>query len=127
MVPSAPIVLLVDDHADTRDLHAQIFSLSGFTVWEAEDGAAALDKAAVGPLPSVVVTDLRMPGRVSAADLCRRFTADDVPVIALTGVGPGPEHEAMRVAGCCAILVKPVRLDTLVAAVKRVLGRGESA
>jgi CheY-like chemotaxis protein len=103
MAFDASIVLLVDDHADTRDLFAQIFSLSGFSVWEADDGAAALARTAAGLLPSVVVTDLRMPGRVSASELCRRFTERGVPVIALTGLGPGPELDEMQAAGCCAI------------------------
>jgi CheY-like chemotaxis protein len=126
MVSRAPIVLLVDDHTVTRELHAQIFGLSGFRVWEAEDGAAALDKAAEGPLPSVVVTDVRMPGRVSAAELCRRFTDEGVPVVAVTGLGPGAEHAEMQAAGCCAILVKPVRLDRLIAEVNRVLARDQT-
>jgi CheY-like chemotaxis protein len=79
MASSAPIVLLIDDHADTRALFAHMLSLSGFSVWEAEDGAAALDKTAAGSVPSVVVTDLWMPGRVSALELCRRFTGRGVP------------------------------------------------
>jgi two-component system response regulator PrrA len=126
MASSPPIVLVIDDHADTRDLYSQILSLSGFRVWVAKDGATALAKAAAGHLPSVVVTDLRMPG-VSASYLCRRFTERGVPVVALTGIGPGHEHDEMRGAGCAAILVKPLRLDSLVAEVKRVLGRAEAA
>jgi two-component system cell cycle response regulator DivK len=123
MARSAPIVLLIDDHADTRDLYAQILSLSGFSVWEAEDGAAALAKAVAGLLPSVVVTDLRMPG-LSASELCRRFAERGVPVVALTGVGPGHEHEEMRAAGCAAIIIKPVTPDKLIEEVRRILRRG---
>jgi CheY-like chemotaxis protein len=126
MASSAPIVLLIDDHADTRDLFAQVLSVAGFSVWEAEDGATGLAKAAAGPLPSVVVTDLWMPGPVSALELCRRFTDLGVPVVALTGLGPGEEHDAMRAAGCCAILMKPVTLDRLIAEVKKALARGEA-
>jgi len=126
MASSAPIVLLIDDHADTRDLFAHALSLAGFGVWEAHDGATAVARAAAGPLPSVVVTDLRMPGRVSALELCRRFTELGVPVVALTGLGPGGEHDAMRAAGCCAILIKPVTLERLTAEVKTALARGEA-
>ena len=47
MASSAPIVLLIDDHADTRDLFAHALSLAGFGVWEAHDGATAVAMAAV--------------------------------------------------------------------------------
>jgi CheY-like chemotaxis protein len=118
-------ILFVDDHQDTREMYAQVFTLSGFSVLEAEDGATALAKAGAEPLLSAVVTDLRMPGRVSALELCRHFAQHGVPVVALTGVGPGREHDDMRAAGCIAILTKPVTPDRLLAEVRKILARGK--
>jgi two-component system, chemotaxis family, chemotaxis protein CheY len=126
MTPSAqPVVLLIDDNADSRGMYALMLADSGFEVLQAEDGVEALALAAVR-LPAVAVTDLRMPGTVSAVDLCRQFRDLAVPVIALTGVGPGDEHDAMRHAGCAEILMKPLSPDELIAAITRVLAPDRS-
>jgi CheY-like chemotaxis protein len=122
-----PLVLLVDDHADTREMFAQWFRMSGFSVVEAENGTAALEKAAAEPIPSIVVTDLRMPGSVSATQLCRELAQRGVPVIALTGLGPGPEHDDMHAAGCVSIMMKPVAPDRLIAEVQRQLSRSNQS
>jgi CheY-like chemotaxis protein len=53
---AAPLVMLVDDHTDSRETHALFLRRSGFSVVEAADGSTALIQAAAGPLPSIVVT-----------------------------------------------------------------------
>jgi two-component system, cell cycle response regulator DivK len=115
-----PLVLVIDDNEDNRELHALLLANYGFDVVQAGDGVAALALTA-DRLPAVAVTDLRMPGDVSAADLCRHFNELNVPVIALTGVGPGDEHEAMRRAGCAAVMMKPLAPDRLLSEINRVL------
>jgi two-component system, cell cycle response regulator DivK len=115
-----PLVLVIDDNEDNRELHALLLANYGFDVVQAGDGVAALALSA-DRLPSVAVTDLRMPGDVSAADLCRHFSELNVPVIALTGVGPGDEHEAMRRAGCASVMMKPLAPDRLLSEINRVL------
>jgi two-component system, cell cycle response regulator DivK len=115
-----PLVLVIDDNEDNRELHALLLANYGFDVVQAGDGVAALALTA-DRLPSVAVTDLRMPGDVSAADLCRHFNELNVPVSALTGVGPGDEHEAMRRAGCAAVMMKPLAPDRLLSEINRVL------
>ncbi len=116
----APLILLIDDNADNREMYGTMLAGSGFDVLQAEDAVEALALAAVR-LPAVAVTDLRMPGGVTAAELCRQFRDVSVPVIALTGVGPGEEHDAMRRAGCAAILMKPLLPDKLVVEITRLL------
>ncbi len=49
------------------------------------DGTAALETAALQQ-PSVVVTDIRMPGPISALDVCRHFHTHAVPDIIMTGL-----------------------------------------
>ena len=115
-----PLVLVIDDNEDNREMHALILASSGFKVVQAQDGVEALALAA-DRLPDLAVTDLRMPGDVSAADLCRHFGELDVPVIALTGVGPGEEHDAMRRAGCASVMMKPLAPDRLLSEINRVL------
>lgn len=118
---SGPVVLLVEDHEDTREMYALMLGASGFSVHEAPNPSDALALAHEHP-PAVVVTDLRMSGAVTAATLCEHFRTQGVPVIAVTGVTPGAEQDLLREAGCAEILLKPLTPPDLVVAVQRVLG-----
>jgi CheY-like chemotaxis protein len=117
---SGPLVLLIDDNADNREMYALMLASCGFEVVQAQDGVEALALAA-DRVPAVAVTDLRMPGEVSAADVCRHFGQLHVPVIAVTGVVPGHEHDTMRRAGCASVMMKPLAPDRLVSEITRVL------
>jgi two-component system response regulator GlrR len=126
-IKNAPLVLLVDDHIDTLELYEMLLAASGYRVTAASNPADALAKAAAQP-PSIVITDLRMPGAVSVLDLCRHFKPLQIPVIVLTGVaGQSEEIEAVEGAGCAAVLIKPVDPDVLSATVSRLLARQDAA
>ncbi len=122
-----PLVMLVDDQPDGREMYAHFLRQSGFSVVQAVDGFSALALAASGPLPSIVVTDVRMPGPVSAAALCQEFQKQGVPVVVLTGLIPGREHAEMKAAGCPVILMKPLSPDDLIAEVLRLLRQAPSS
>jgi two-component system chemotaxis response regulator CheY len=113
-------VLVVEDDEDSREMYRLMLTSSGFDVIQAENGADALAKA-ITHLPSIVLTDLKMAGDVTAVDVCRHFAAVGVPVIAITGVSPGREHLDIRSAGCAAVLLKPVAPDVIISEVKRIL------
>jgi CheY-like chemotaxis protein len=55
-------VLIVDDHADTREVAGLILSQAGYSVAYAADGREALDLLAGGLRPCLIVLDLWMPG-----------------------------------------------------------------
>lgn len=116
----APVVLLVDDHDDTRDMYALGLRPRGFDVFDAADGPAALLQASEHP-PSIIVTDLWLRGEVSGLDLCWHFGQQGIPVMVLTGVTGARAHEEVRRAGCEAVLVKPVCPDTLAMEIHRIL------
>ena|SRR5829696_1615284 len=116
-----PIVLIVDDDRDTRDLYQTVFELAGFWVAEATDAESALQQA-VDLQPDVVVTDIGLRGNCDGIALASRIhgvaKTADLPVIAVTGHSLsdiGPEAEFSE------ILEKPVRPDTLVETTRRVL------
>ncbi|WP_460809782.1 response regulator transcription factor [Nocardioides salsibiostraticola] len=61
----APLVLVVDDEPDMRELARMILELDGLEVVEAANGTEALEQyfaLAPPPVPAVVILDNRMPG-----------------------------------------------------------------
>jgi CheY-like chemotaxis protein len=64
-------VLLVEDHAMLRGLLERTLTAEGFrvTVAETGDDAAALIEA--GAMPNIMLSDLRMPGKLNGLDLAR--------------------------------------------------------
>jgi CheY-like chemotaxis protein len=111
-------VLLVEDHADSRQMYAEFLRMQ-FTVVEAGDGINALEVMAK-TRPDVVVTDLALP-RMDGFELVRRMKADerlrDVPVIALSGFSGADHEERAREAGSSVVLQKPCLPDDLARAI----------
>ena len=58
-----PVVLVVDDHVDSRDLMAAVLQEVGVAIAEAGTGAAALERVAMEPRPSLIMIDLSLPDR----------------------------------------------------------------
>src|SRR5207244_2354453 len=54
-------VLIVEDHQDIRMTLAWLLRVEGFRVATAADGREALNVLREGPLPDLIVLDLRMP------------------------------------------------------------------
>ena len=124
-----PLVLVVDDFPDNREMYVQYLSFSGYRVAEANDGEEALAKAAA-LLPDVVVMDLALP-RLDGWEATRRLKDDPltkgIPVIALTGHGL-PEHvERARQAGCDSFLTKPCTPIDLAAEIRHLLEANQKA
>jgi DNA-binding NtrC family response regulator len=120
-------LLIADDDAGMRAALETRFQRRGWMVDVAVDGTDALAKFRPG-LHSLVITDVRMPGR-DGFQLMRAVQASSVPtaVILLTAYGCVPDAvEAMR-NGACDYLVKPVCFEKLEVAVEQVLLRAEQA
>ena len=62
------VVLLIDDHADTREMYTLALQDAGYLVHHASDGAEAFAQAAM-LVPSAVVTDMRLLGQVTGIDI----------------------------------------------------------
>ena len=118
-----PLVLVVDDFLDVREMYAEYFAFAGFRVVEASNGTEAVQKA-LELTPHVILMDLSMPG-MDGWEATRRLKADgrtkDIPVIALTGHALTGFSESAKEAGCDAFVTKPCLPDALVGEVRRVL------
>ena len=118
-----PLVLLVDDSEDNREVYAQYLALSGFRVEIAVDGVEAVEKAS-SLRPDVIVMDLAMP-RLDGWEATRRIKAapatSQTPVIALTGNADSDSKRRTLEAGCSGYLTKPCLPDVLVSEIRRLL------
>ncbi len=118
-------VLLVEDLAEARALVARALREAGFEVFEAEDGAEALEVAReIGPV-DLVVSDVSMP-RVNGLELARRLSADQPEVRYLFTSGY-PGEDLVRDASLRApvgFLAKPYLMDELVRRATDLLGAG---
>ncbi len=121
-----PIVLVVDDHVDSRDLMAAVLQEVGVAIAEAGTGAAALERVAMEPRPSLIMIDLSLPDR-HGTDVVKALKADaavrHIPVIALSASVMASDKDAAAAAGCAAFIEKPVLPDAVVSLVRRLLAR----
>jgi len=118
---SAAHILVVDDDENIRwILKTQLEDL-GYAVWTAANGIEAL-AAIAKEQPSLVLTDLKMPG-LSGLELLDRIQKEypEIPAVIITAFGTiqGAVH-AMR-AGAYDYLTKPINFDELAMVVNRVL------
>ena len=114
-----PIVLLVEDDADTRDLYQTALGFAGLWVAQAADADDALEYA-IDLRPDAVLMDIALPAPGDGFGLARalrestRFS--DTPIVAVTGLEPGKLGVDADLFS--AIFYKPVPLDKLVRRVK---------
>jgi len=118
-----PLILVVDDYQDAREMYAEYLEFSGFRVAEAKNGAEALDKA-FELTPDIILMDLSLPV-MDGWEATRRLKADErtrhIPVVALTGHTLSGHSNGAKEAGCDAFVTKPCLPDALVQEVKRQL------
>jgi CheY-like chemotaxis protein len=112
-------VLVVDDHADSRDLAATILRLAGATVSTAASGREALEQMSLRW--DVIVTDISMPDG-TGYDLIgeARRNGSQVPMIALTALDTGSHRGRILSSGFARHLTKPLLPEFLIAAVSEV-------
>ena len=118
-----PLILVVDDYQDAREMYAAYLSFSGYRVAEATNGLEAIEKT-IELLPDIILMDLALP-RMDGWEATRRLKLDErtkhIPIVALTGHALAGYAEGARQAGCDAFVTKPCLPDALVAEIQRML------
>jgi CheY-like chemotaxis protein len=118
-----PLVLLVEDDRDSREMYAVALGLAGFRIAEAGTAADAT-RSARTLRPDVIVSDLNLPdadGCDLLIELGRDTLTRGVPTIALTGRSSEDDVDRCTAAGCSRVLVKPCAPDALAATIAEVL------
>lgn len=113
-----PRVLVVEDHADLREMLAVLLESEGYEVQTAGNGAEALNSLSEAR-PSVILLDLMMPV-MSGDEFRERQLADpryrDVPVICMSAAHDG--RERCERIHATQYFQKPVDFDRLLGAVR---------
>jgi DNA-binding NtrC family response regulator len=112
-------LLLVEDKSELRAMLRKALERAGYSVDEAPDGAAAIQKVRARRY-LMVITDLKMPG-ASGLDVLRETKQADatIPVLLLTAYGSVEEAVSAMKDGAFDFLQKPVDLDHLKLLVQR--------
>ena len=113
-MPNRPVVLLVDDDPDTRELYQASLTHAGFRVVTAADAEAGFT-VATSLRPAIVVADFRL--RANGENLCNRLKHDDrtanVPIVLVTTSLERSNVEAALSQGCAIVRLKPYLPDAL--------------
>jgi CheY-like chemotaxis protein len=112
---NSPVVMLVEDFADTREMLRRMLEMQGCRVLEAANG-----QEAIGLLPhsefDLVLMDLNMPvldGFTATLRIREYERTRDVPVVAVTAHDTEEFRAAAVAVGCCEYVVKPLDFDRL--------------
>jgi CheY-like chemotaxis protein len=115
-------ILVVEDHADTRELLARLLEMENFRVVTAPDGIAGLRTVEFED-PDLVVTDISMPNLdgIELIKTLRRSTRfERLPIVTMTAYGQGIASEALT-AGADSAFTKPLEFEQLIGSINRLI------
>ena len=119
-----PLVLVVDDYQDAREMYGEYLKASGFRVAEARTGVEAVAKAHELQ-PDCILMDLSLPG-IDGWEATRQLKADKstthIPIVAITGHTSELASRDAKAAGCSSFVLKPALPDAVIAEVKKAMG-----
>jgi CheY-like chemotaxis protein len=121
-----PKILMADDEEELRTMMTDVLQQAGYRVIQALNGEEAVQKVLANPDVRIIITDLKMPklnGLQFVKTLRRMRLAESARIVVMTAYSqPALIAEGKKLA-IDSWLVKPVRQDTLVETVKRLLER----
>jgi CheY-like chemotaxis protein len=120
----APVVLIAEDHEDSRDALRTLLDAFGFRVVEAGNGREAVERA-LAEHPDVILMDMMMPF-VDGFQATREIRAAEgmrhVPILAITAM-EGARQRVMD-AGCDDLVPKPLDVRAFLEQIRVWVRRG---
>ena len=124
MTINHPHILVVDDHADIRDLLKRFLEQHGYRVSCARDGRE-MKKLLEHSTIQLIVLDLMLPGE-DGLTLCRELRVHSaIPIVMLTAMGEDMDRIVGLEMGADDYLAKPFNPRELLARIKAVLRRSQ--
>ena len=108
-------ILVVEDHADMRELLAWQIELMGFVPITAKLAKEGIEKA-IAEQPDLILMDVMMPGmdgREAVRQLRARPETKDIPILAATALFRTTDLKSCLEAGCNGYIVKPFTFQEL--------------
>ncbi len=126
---AAPLILLVEDFEDAREMYRDYLTFAGLRVETAGDGHEALRKARALS-PDLVLMDLALPG-LDGWEATRLLKSDPATrhlvIVALSAHALAAEGERARAAGCDGFIAKPCLPPDLLAQIQTFLKKHKPA
>lgn len=123
MPTAPPLILIVDDHLDAREMYGMYLQHQGFRWTEAVNGHDAITQTLVEK-PALILMDATMP-RMDGWEAIRLLKENPVtkriPLIMLTAHAFQEHRDRAAQVGADAFLAKPVLPDQLAQEICRVL------
>ena len=126
MSSPSPLIMLVEDDADTRALYKALLVDEGMEVITFGDGRSCLEwYLSASRRPDLMILDMRLPD-TNGLDLCQELRgnhgSDNPPVMLLSAHGDPRMPSRCRKAGVAVFLDKLRDLDQVVPTAKKLLG-----
>ena len=116
-------ILIIEDHADMRELLTWQVELMGFAALAARQGSEGLQKAQ-SENPDLIILDIMMPGMdgwQAARELKANLATKDIPILAATALFRDPDLKTCMDSGCNGYIVKPFTFQELQGKVKELI------
>jgi len=122
LVPSGPLIAIIDDDASIRSATASLLRSTGYAT-RCFESADAFLAASDGPACDCVLTDISMPG-TSGLELAEHLsrTQPALPCILMTARTEAAILASAEKSGAVCVLRKPFSADRMIECVQRALG-----
>jgi two-component system, cell cycle response regulator DivK len=122
-----PVILVAEDHLDSRDALKTLLEAVGYDVVVATDGRQAVAQA-LARHPALILMDMMMPemdGLSATRTLREQDEMRNVPILALTALEG--VRDRVLAAGCDDYITKPIDLATFLKKLEQWLAVGRSS
>ncbi|HEX7226938.1 MAG TPA: response regulator [Candidatus Binatia bacterium] len=116
-------VLVIENHADMREMLVRILDLMGFTAITSRNGKEGVEKA-LAEKPDLILMDIMMP-EISGWEATRILRGNprtkDIPVLAATVLFRPSDLQRCVTVGCNDYIVKPFTVRQLRRKIERLI------